>query len=334
MTKLLVPHGTFCQIAIACRSIYLAQSLSARGWITNDKKELGSVVSMNKILQTPKYLVWIALPILALLLVALTYSSRMAFSDFQLTGKGDDGKSVSIPYLEQGSGPGDYQLEGNIQLSWLGPRALRIIPDDQVLALNVNGHAVDLSDINPDRLRNVQRGFEINLGEYLQTGSNSIVIEFRDFGGQIGMSFKRGYGDLRSGALIFAWSLLFLFFFVFALRGAGISTRHSIFYLLVVVGSIIQVWYIFTYNPVDHIWSDPARHWEQGIDTLRIDLMSLTDPIGYQLYIGALAKLTLKIPALVAYFTCLLALLAPWLWYRFSVNYKAVKPWHWPGGPL
>ena len=81
--------------------------------------------------------------------------------------------------------------------------------------------------------------------------------------------------------------------------------------------NLYRVWLIFRFNPVDHIWSDPQRHWEQGIDTLRTDPMSMIDPILYQLYIGLLAKLTLKIPLLVAYWTSLLSLMGPWLWYRF-----------------
>ena len=36
-----------------------------------------------------------------------------------------------------------------------------------------------------------------------------------------------------------------------------------------------------------------------------------------RLYIGALGKLTLKYAVLVAYFTSLLSLVGPWLWYRF-----------------
>ena len=39
-------------------------------------------------------------------------------------------------------------------------------------------------------------------------------------------------------------------------------------------------------------------------------------------------------PELVAYSTSLLALLTPWLWYRFYVKYNRIKPWHWRVGIL
>lgn len=92
---------------------------------------------------------------------------------------------------------------------------------------------------------------------------------------------------------------------------------HGVLLLSIIAASVYRVWLIFRFNPVDHIWSDPQRHWEQGIDTLRSDPMSMIDPVLYQLYIGMLAKLTLKNPLLVAYWTSLLSVIGPWLWYRF-----------------
>jgi len=68
---------------------------------------------------------------------------------------------------------------------------------------------------------------------------------------------------------------------------------------------------------MSHIWSDPQRHWEQGIDVLRDDPMSMTDPVLYQIYIGALAKLTFGNGHLAAFYTFLLSISMPWLWYRF-----------------
>ena len=89
-------------------------------------------------------------------------------------------------------------------------------------------------------------------------------------------------------------------------------------YLLIALGLWLRIEHVFTYNPVDHLWSDPQRHWEQGTETLRTDPMTLTDPVMYQLYIGFLAKLTLKEPLLIAFYTALLACLTPWIWYRFA----------------
>lgn len=95
------------------------------------------------------------------------------------------------------------------------------------------------------------------------------------------------------------------------------SLLRGLLYLLIFGGCLLRVWIIWRYNPLDHIWSDPERHWVQGMETLRSDPLSLSDPIMYQLFIGALAKLTLKLPLLVWFYTSLLSLLTPWIWYRF-----------------
>ncbi|AQQ68288.1 hypothetical protein Mag101_12020 [Microbulbifer agarilyticus] len=89
-------------------------------------------------------------------------------------------------------------------------------------------------------------------------------------------------------------------------------------YLLIALGIWLRIDHILTYNPIDFIWSDPQRHWEQGTETLRTDPMTLTDPVMYQLYIGMLAKLTLGEPLLIAFYTVLLACVTPWIWYRFA----------------
>lgn len=92
---------------------------------------------------------------------------------------------------------------------------------------------------------------------------------------------------------------------------------HGLLLASLIAACVYRVWLIFRFNPVDHIWSDPQRHWEQGINALRSDPMAMIDPVMYQLYIGMLGKLTLKNPLLVAYWTSILSLAGPWLWYRF-----------------
>jgi hypothetical protein len=89
-------------------------------------------------------------------------------------------------------------------------------------------------------------------------------------------------------------------------------------YLAIIIGSVLRVTYLAEYNPIDHVWSDTERHWSHGAeDLLRDDPFIMGDAILYQLYIAALAKLSLKIPALILFYTALLSLLMPWTWYRF-----------------
>jgi hypothetical protein len=87
--------------------------------------------------------------------------------------------------------------------------------------------------------------------------------------------------------------------------------------LLLLAASAYRVWLVFRDNPLDHISSDAARHWEAGVNALSSAPMVLIDPVMYQIYLGILAKLTMKVPVLVAAWTALLSLSGPWLWYRF-----------------
>ena len=100
------------------------------------------------------------------------------------------------------------------------------------------------------------------------------------------------------------------------LRTESLYRFQLILILFLIAGSLYRIMYIIDYNPMIHIWSDPQRHWEQGVDVLRDDPMTLIDPVMYQLYISVFAKLTYRDYALTAYYTILLALLAPWAWYR------------------
>jgi hypothetical protein len=102
---------------------------------------------------------------------------------------------------------------------------------------------------------------------------------------------------------------------------------RAVLLALLVAACGYRGWLVFRYNPLDHIWSDPARHWEAGINSLSGAPMTLIDPILYQIYIGVLAKLTLKVPVLVAYWTMLLSLSGPWLWYRFLRELLPTRDW-------
>lgn len=94
-----------------------------------------------------------------------------------------------------------------------------------------------------------------------------------------------------------------------------------------IAACICRVWVVFSSNPMDHIWSDPGRHWALGTQPLDRSPMAAVDPIGYQVYLGALAKVTASVPILVAYWTALLSLATPWLWYRFLRELLPERDW-------
>ena len=87
--------------------------------------------------------------------------------------------------------------------------------------------------------------------------------------------------------------------------------------LLLVLASGYRVWLVVQHNPMDWLHSDPARHWFAGTHPLDTGPMAAIDPILYGNYVAVLARMTAGSPILVAYWTALLSLSGPWLWYRF-----------------
>jgi len=280
---------------------------------------------MNALFVQLRRPLWAILLGAALVLGYLSSSLGIQFNNFTLQSAEGESSQVGIPFLFQGTGSKDYVVKGELELGWLAPSRYAVIPDDLLTKFVVNGQEVDLSDQPYERLKDVNQGVTLDLGRFLHSGTNTLEVHFRDFSGDMGLTIKTSPLDVRVIGLFVAWVLVLSVAAVALLECFGLSRLRSLLYWLIAAGSVVRVAYIFTYNPLDHIFSDPQRHWEQGTEVLRRDLMSLTDPIGYQIYVGALAKLSVKLPELVAFYTSLLALLGAWLWYRFLRELQSNK---------
>jgi hypothetical protein len=272
-----------------------------------------------------EYRGWLLIALAILVTACLTAGTLIDLDDFRMRRANGEWQSIDMPLAGPSEAAGTYQLRGRVSFGWFTPRVLHITPDDEIKRITINGRKVDLSDIPPEKLRDWQNGFALNVAPYVRTGANTFDITFTDVGGNIGMDIRPRYGDWRIIGLAGLWLALALAVTIGVCSRRNIPPRQAVLYCLILLGAVLQVWVIYTYNPMDHIWSDPQRHWEQGTDALRNDLMSNTDPVMYQLYVGALAKLSLGLPALVAFYTGLLALITPWLWYRFLRELQGSK---------
>jgi len=92
---------------------------------------------------------------------------------------------------------------------------------------------------------------------------------------------------------------------------------RAVLLLLLLVASVYRVLLVFQFNPMDSITSDAARHWHAGTHPLDTGPMAAIDSLLYGAFLSLVAKLTVGSPILVAYWTALLSLSGPWLWYRF-----------------
>lgn len=198
------------------------------------------------------------------------------------------------------------------------PRLWQVIPDDDLRVVSVNGKSVSLAGFTPEQLQDWANGVRIDLGDYLQTGSNTMDVVLSNHSGIGGLDLQPVMSPVQQALLILsAVPLLAVSLFGRKRFFPEVGDERLLLLAIIGLGCAFRVWLVWHSNPMDHIWSDPQRHWEQGTDDLRMDPMSMIDPIGFQLYIAVLGKLTLGYPDVVAIYTALLSVLTPWLWYRF-----------------
>lgn len=92
---------------------------------------------------------------------------------------------------------------------------------------------------------------------------------------------------------------------------------RRLLYLLIVIACAFRAWDIVLHNPMDHIFSDPGRHWAHGRNALESAPMALFDPPLFQMWISLVQKWSLGVPRLVAAYAIAMSVITPWLWYRF-----------------
>ena len=97
----------------------------------------------------------------------------------------------------------------------------------------------------------------------------------------------------------------------------AIRPIDGVLYLLIVLGCVLRVYNVIVHNPLDHIWSDPQRHWDHAREPLTPSPMALFDPPVFQLWLSVVQKITTAIPALIAAYAAALSVVTPWAWYRF-----------------
>ena len=95
--------------------------------------------------------------------------------------------------------------------------------------------------------------------------------------------------------------------------------------LLVIIGSCVRMFVCFQHNPMDYLWSDMLRHWNNGVRFPRGNYSGGADPIVYQAYIWLLHHFTGDNKFLIALASALLSVLMPWTYYRAAREFGLQK---------
>lgn len=110
------------------------------------------------------------------------------------------------------------------------------------------------------------------------------------------------------------------------------QTGYRILTFLIVMGSCVRVFVCFQHNPMDYLWSDPSRHWMNGLAFPKGGYLGASDPILYQAYISLLQRLTGQNKVLVGLASGILSALMPWTYYRAARDFgmrKIPALWVW-----
>ncbi len=97
--------------------------------------------------------------------------------------------------------------------------------------------------------------------------------------------------------------------------GASIERREVLQWLFGLL-LLVRLLYPFFNSPLDHLFSDPQRHWENGERFLHPDVMGSIDPFLYQFWIYALRQFAQGSAPTVLLVCGILCAAMPYGWYR------------------
>ena len=95
--------------------------------------------------------------------------------------------------------------------------------------------------------------------------------------------------------------------------------------VLILCASCLRAFVCFQHNPLNYLFSDSWRHWVSGLRFPRGTYFGAADPIGYQVYICVLRRITGDRSFLIALAASLLSIVMPWTYYRAARNFGLSK---------
>ncbi len=91
--------------------------------------------------------------------------------------------------------------------------------------------------------------------------------------------------------------------------------------IAVIMGTVLRFFAGILDNPLEHLFSDPARHWDNAVNFSNPGLMGGCDPILYQLYLVGIRAISAGNSLIIGILTGLLSATMPWLYYRAARSF-------------
>jgi len=178
-----------------------------------------------------------------LLLIAILFLwiSSWKFKNLSYTDGVISKSGVEFPCYFEGQEKKEYIFSFKIDYSIPLQRYVRVIPDDRVVSIKINGAYIDLGTIKPEKLSDYEKGFVFDLAKYLKTGQNDIEIGVFNEGGRAGLNVVSALADPIYLILLLLIFMLILLVVFCVLRDFRVSGVYSIVIICSIFLSILYL---------------------------------------------------------------------------------------------
>ncbi|MFH0803464.1 MAG: hypothetical protein V2A78_13910 [bacterium] len=178
-----------------------------------------------------------------------------------------------------------HVLKGSFDYHWYSQTTVKIIPDDRLLSMRINGMKLDNGLFSKVSNSGWVDGYDVNVLDYVSLGKNEIILEIEDSGGmQYGAEVENTFRDptfrfwyalalfslvlllIRITVLLFRWP-----FFERLLSNLHKFAAEEPFILcMLLLGFIIRILYIFIFTtPQDYLVSDMGGYDERACQMVK-----------------------------------------------------------------
>lgn len=188
-----------------------------------------------------------------LLILLSEYSVRAP--DFYDGSVDIDGQTIrtidSLPYFDDEGKENRILYNYTLHLDGTDSSYWRVIADNKVERIVINGVEVDLSQVPEDRLQDYMKGFQYLFSPYLVDRVNTIEISARNFGGRASLKIERlGYG--KDGWLTRMLSVVGFLLLCAPLIGRVTNVKiRCVFVIAVAIVGYYNAYTAFTVNEHD-----------------------------------------------------------------------------------
>ncbi len=184
-----------------------------------------------------------------------------SISGVTIIGKNNRVVPITLPFLKAIAPRRVLHFSGHINRSIPATTFVRIIPDDCAVRLELNGREVPLENLTEGNVCDWERGFLIDLREYLHDGENTFQISIDNHKGRAALRMLAENRKLLESApgLFFAVTAILLLYL--GARHLALSPGLS---LLLVLGMGLRLIYLSETGPYDRTYDVyvPTGHYD------------------------------------------------------------------------